>query len=647
MDERIPNRLDQLTEALEACRRKLDAARHANDQLQTERLQLTAVVDGSRDAIWSWDTGGRILRWNAAAERLFGYTRDEIIGRSLLELVPPERYAIAREVLDKIRQGNWYSQYTTIRMRKDGSPVPVELTVSPVLDIQGKVIGGSTVCRDITERQQFESSLAKRVRELTTLYELTDRLQLATSLQETFDAALDALAVGLGCERASILLHDSSNVMRFVAWRGLSDSYRTAVEGHSPWKPDTFDPKAIFVANTSFSDEYSGLKDVLTSERIKSLAFVPLLSNGKLIGKFMVYSSVPHDFSADEINLINAISRQLSSSVVRQTAEADLKASEARFRIMAESAPVMIWISDVNGHCLHLNQMLRTFWGVEEDKVSEFNWGATMHPEDAPIVGRLMTEALDKQSEILVKGRYLNAQNQYRWLETNAAPRFSPSGKFIGMIGVNIDVTEREEAEKARDLLVAELNHRVKNTLSVVQGIAHQTFRENSNSKEARRSFEGRLVALAHAHNLLTSANWDSASLESIAELILDAKGANCRRVLLSGPAILLPPKEAVSIAMALHELCTNARKYGALSNESGQITLHWIRSNGAQPRLKLDWLEQGGPPVTPPTHKGFGSFLLQRTLAQDLQGEVRMEFKPDGLVCSIGAPLKHKEGPA
>ena len=124
--------------------------------------------------------------------------------------------------------------------------------------------------------------------------------------------------------------------------------------------------------------------------------------------------------------------------------------------------------------------MLRTFWGVEEEKVSEFNWGATMHPEDAPIVGRLMTQALDKRSEVSVKGRYLNAQNQYRWLETNAAPRFSPSGKFIGMVGVNIDVTEREEAEKARDLLVAELDHRVKNTLSVVQGIAHQTFRENS-----------------------------------------------------------------------------------------------------------------------------------------------------------------------
>ena len=103
---------------------------------------------------WREFSGGTL-----AAERLFGYTRDEIIGRSLLELVPPERYAIAREVLDKIRLGNWYSQYTTVRMRKDGSPVPVELTVSPVLDIQGKVIGGSTVCRDISERQQFESSL--------------------------------------------------------------------------------------------------------------------------------------------------------------------------------------------------------------------------------------------------------------------------------------------------------------------------------------------------------------------------------------------------------------------------------------------------------------------------------------------------------
>jgi two-component sensor histidine kinase len=251
-----------------------------------------------------------------------------------------------------------------------------------------------------------------------------------------------------------------------------------------------------------------------------------------------------------------------------------------------------------------------------------------------------MTDAMTNRRHAFVKGRYLNAEQKYRVLETHARPRFSSTGEFLGMIGVNVDVTEREEAERARELLVAELNHRVKNTLSVVQGIAHQTFRSATNPVEARRAFEGRLVALAHAHNLLTRSNWENASLHDLAELTLDAKGANAKRVVLSGPKILLPPREAVSIAMALHELCTNAIKYGALSNEHGRINLKWARIDGANPQLQIQWHESGGPPVIPPSRRGFGSLLLERTLAHDLAGEVTMAFAPTGLVCSIGAPL-------
>jgi two-component sensor histidine kinase len=252
-----------------------------------------------------------------------------------------------------------------------------------------------------------------------------------------------------------------------------------------------------------------------------------------------------------------------------------------------------------------------------------------------------MAQALAARTHVRTKGRYRDARGRYRVLETNARPRFSPAGEFIGMIGVNVDVTEREEAEKARELLVAELNHRVKNTLSVVQGIAHQTFRSAAEPAEARKAFEGRLVALAAAHNLLTQANWENASLRKLAELALDVRGLNAGRVLLSGPEVLLSPKEAVAIAMALHELATNARKYGALANDGGRIGIAWERADGVRPQLRLDWREAGGPAVAPPQRRGFGSLLLERTLAQDLEGEVTMRFDPDGFACSISAPLR------
>jgi two-component sensor histidine kinase len=122
--------------------------------------------------------------------------------------------------------------------------------------------------------------------------------------------------------------------------------------------------------------------------------------------------------------------------------------------------------------------------------------------------------------------------------------------------------------------------------------------------------------------------------------LTLDANGANAARVAVTGPPILLPPKEAVSIAMALHELSTNAIKYGALSNDVGKVCLEWSKTDGPDPQIQLTWTETGGPPVVTPKGRGFGSFLLERTLAQDLDGEVTLRFDPGGLACTIRAPL-------
>jgi PAS domain S-box-containing protein len=320
-------------------------------------------------------------------------------------------------------------------------------------------------------------------------------------------------------------------------------------------------------------------------------------------------------------------------------AEIELRASEERFRLMAENAPVMIWISDATGKCVHLNQMLRQFWGVSEEQVREFDWSDTVHPEDKANVINTVTFAMTTRSRFDLKARYLDVHGRYRILDSRAHPRFS-TGEFMGMIGANVDVTERDEAEKARELLVAELNHRVKNTLAVVQAIAHQTFSKNSNPTEARRAFEGRLIALGHAHDLLTNANWENASLKELAEVTLDIKGTNRNAIFLTGPQILLSPKQAVSLGMALHELCTNARKYGALSKDGGRIQIDWTRIKDPSAKLRIQWREIGGPLVSAPLRRGFGSMLLERTLARDLEGKVEVDFEPLGLTCHITLPI-------
>jgi len=457
-------------------------------------------------------------------------------------------------------------------------------------------------------------------------------------------AALDAITEGLGCERGSILLFDTAGVMRFVAWRGLSDRYRTTLEGHTPWEPGTVDPPPIYVSDIEDSAETDEVKQVIRAEAIRALAFIPITSQGKVIGKFMAYHREPHDYSEGAKALALTIARQLGFSLERAQAEQerlaalrDLQESEQRFRLMAENAPVMIWMCDAEGRCLHLNQMLRHFWGVEEAEIGTFDWRSSMHPADVEHVMGQMGAALARQDRVTVTGRYRNAKGDYRILETVAHPRFGADGNFMGLTGVNTDVTERRQAEAQRELLLAELNHRVKNTLAVVQGLAHQTFQ--STDTKARRAFEGRLQALATAHDLLTRSNWESTSLRQLASGTLQLGQGSGARIRAEGPDIRLDPRAALSLALALHELFTNTLKYGALSNDTGRVMLGWSWDREAR-KLRILWREEGGPPVTAPTHRGFGSMLLERTLARDLEGRVEMRFAAQGVTCLIEMPI-------
>lgn len=492
----------------------------------------------------------------------------------------------------------------------------------------------------------LRGKLTERLDELRALYVLTDHLYRSRSNHEAFEAGLDAIRDGLGCQRASILLFDETGVMRFVAWRGLSERYRKALEGHSPWKAGERNPQAIFVSDISNGDEPDHVKDAITSEGIVGLGFVPLTVQGEVVGKFMTYYERSHTFHRPDIDLATAIARQIGfylertrAEQARRMAEEELRASEQQFRLMSEHAPVMIWTCDASGKCTNLNSMLREFWGVDSNEVSTFDWHNTIHRDDAGDIGAKMTNALATRSAVSVQGRYRNCRGEYRVLHTVARPHFAASGTFRGLIGVNVDITEREQAKAQRELLIAELNHRVKNTLAVVQGIAHQTFR-GTQATDAHTAFEGRLMALAAAHNILTQTSWDHASLNQIVADSLQVQGAFSNRFSTAGPAVLLQPHQALSLALVLHELLTNALKHGALSNNSGRVSVEWSLADGPNPTLALVWTELGGPKVSPPIKQGFGSRLIERGLTADLQAEVAMDFRPEGLVCKIDAPL-------
>jgi two-component sensor histidine kinase len=194
--------------------------------------------------------------------------------------------------------------------------------------------------------------------------------------------------------------------------------------------------------------------------------------------------------------------------------------------------------------------------------------------------------------------------------------------------------------EALHTLLLNELNHRVKNTLATVQSIAAQTFREASDPAEARRKFDARLAALGRAHDVLSNEKWEAADLREIVAEVIEPYAANRRRFHTSGPEIRVAPRAAVMMSMSLHELATNAAKYGALSNGTGEVFIDWAPEPvGDAEGLRLVWREQGGPAVQPSERKGFGTRLIQDGFASQLGGSATLDFQPSGLTCTLHCP--------
>jgi PAS domain S-box-containing protein len=297
---------------------------------------LAAIVDSSDDAIVSKTLDGVITSWNKSAERMFGYAGEEAIGKNITIIIPLDRREEEIEIIRRIKRGERLDHFETVRVRKDGTPLNVSVTISPLKDANGRVVGASKVARDISLRKEAEQALSDRMRQQQALFHLADELHRAQTAEDIYSAGLDAILGALRCQRASILLFDESGVMRFVSWRGLSDNYRKATDGHSPWKLGEQNPAVIGVDDMRGADLPSELCATILEEGIGALAFIPLISGGQLIGKFMSYFNEPHSFTQEEIALSLTIARQLAFAISRARSDEALRRSEERFRNVSE-----------------------------------------------------------------------------------------------------------------------------------------------------------------------------------------------------------------------------------------------------------------------------------------------------------------------
>jgi PAS domain S-box-containing protein len=322
-------------------------------------------------------------------------------------------------------------------------------------------------------------------------------------------------------------------------------------------------------------------------------------------------------------------------------------ALEQEQRFAATYEHVAIGISEIapDGRFLRVNEAICAITGFSREHLLANKLFRHTHPDDAdPDRGAFRKQVAGELDFYSVEKRFIRRDGRVIWLSVRSSPVRDADERLLYLVRVVQDITERKAAEQRQKLLMDELNHRVKNTLATVQSLAAQTARAAATPMVFRERFEGRLIALSKAHDQLTMHHWESADLRDLLSgSLAPYAGAAPHRVVLRGEDVVLRPRAVLTLAMAIHELTTNAAKYGALSVPSGRIEIQWrpVRADGGRLQLRIDWAERGGPSVSEPEQRGFGSKLIEGSIAAELGGEARLGFEPHGLHCEIVIPME------
>lgn len=400
------------------------------------------------------------------------------------------------------------------------------------------------------------------------------------------------------------------------------------------------------VPDATLDERFADNLLVAGDENIRFYAGAPIVTpDGLPLGTLCVLDRQPRELSDAQQDSLMALSRQVTALLELRLSLAQQRADQRRNSQILESAVDYGIVSmDLSGMVTSWNEGARRIFGWTHEEMCGRPCDEFFTPEDRDdgVPQREMGNALQ-----FGRGKderwHLRKDGELFWANGEMMPLTDEDEKPIGFIKILRDRTEerreRERQEEHRELLTNELKHRIKNTLSVVQAIVSQSLRNVATPAEARDAIGNRLATLANAHDLLTQTSWSAAPMAAIIAGAVAVLGERTERIAIAGPDIRLNARAALALAMTTHELCTNAAKYGALSNETGRVEVSWVASQAdGDAVIELVWQEMGGPTVVSPSHKGFGSKLVEGSLARDLGGKGVLDYQPGGLRWTLAA---------
>lgn len=330
----------------------------------------------------------------------------------------------------------------------------------------------------------------------------------------------------------------------------------------------------------------------------------------------------------------------------RRLAEERIRESEERFRALANLVPVLLWRSDASGLAYSQNQSFLDYSGLTQDETQDFGWLGVIHPDDRETARTAFGDGFRHQRIIEVQHRIRRRDGQYRWFLVRQVPVMDPGGRVTQWFGAAMDIHEMHELQARQAVMVDEVQHRTRNLITVVRSIAQQTMALTSSTEQFREQFNDRLAALSRVQGLLSRSDRQPITIRALIETELHALGATAMpgRVALEGPNVTLRKASVQTLALALHELATNARKYGALAGDQGELWVGWdsYTAEAGERRLSLVWLEEGirTHPQDGPIRRGYGRELIEKALPYALKARTRFEIGASELRCTIDLPL-------
>jgi PAS domain S-box-containing protein len=559
--------------------------------------RLAAVVNSIGDVYYVLDRDWRLVMFNAAAEQFFARPREEMRGQVLWDLYPGSEESPFAPLLKRAMYEGVSGRLTApSRIRPDRM---VEFRVAPLGD---EGIGVSLV--DVTERIVAESAVR----------ESRERLDLAVSAHDIgiFDWDVPSGRIVWSPELEMIFGLEPG------AFDGTPEAFQRQVLPEDLARANARTEAAVAAGDSLISFDFRIRRADGAIRWIEGAARVVYAADGS-----------PARIVGTNLDVTE-----------RVEAEQAMRASRDRLDLAVGAHAIGIFDWDLPSGAAAWTAELEQIFGLQpggfEGHIDHFR--RRVAAED---MARLEAEAaavVEAGEQVInYQFRISRDDGEMRWVEGAARFVFADDAP-VRMVGTVVDITGRKFAEQHQRLLINELNHRVKNTLAIVQSIAWRSFRSGGMTLPAREAFEGRLAALAAAHDVLNTENWEGASIGRIVAVTVAPHDPGDGRLSVSGPRVSLEPKTAVALGLAVHELVTNAVKHGALSSAQGRVEARWSVEQG---ELRFTWRETGGPPVQTVIQRGFGARLLEHGLAEELKGTVRLAFAREGVVCEVAARLE------